>query len=296
MKMTVSKDDTKTLSLCQLLSPLLAHTRKCCVCVKSVLFTIWTSILVGPWQKDDQAIRFNFGFYRRFALARCASLTIDCDDLGAAETAHKVCTVLRNLTISTWSQTSTLVRSPTRDRYHSTGEFHPAKCQGRPANYTPKIPKHTSSHNEHQNSQVQLEPPLLNKPQRAEVQCCAAQCTIWTTTLFSCRITFFVDHLYHNFFQDFGAILHLLDDFFENVSHHFVVLSSHPLKSSALISLVSPPFSSFEAADHGLQFFLRELWEVVTFAFATFASVHFFRFQSLLNNRTSGLHLFHSVL
>ena len=45
---------------------------------------------------------------------------IYCDDRGAAETAHNLCTALCNLKLSTSSQTSTLVKSPTWLRNHST--------------------------------------------------------------------------------------------------------------------------------------------------------------------------------
>ena len=74
--------------------------------------------------------------------ARHSSLT---DDRRAAGTAHKVCTVLRKLTLSTSSQTSTLVRSPTQHRCHSTGAFHPAKCQESPQTTHPKYPNIQSS-------------------------------------------------------------------------------------------------------------------------------------------------------
>ena len=114
--------------------------------------------------------------------ARHSSLT---DDRRAAETAHKVCTVFLEQTISTLSQTSTHVRSSIQRRYHTTSASHTPKTPKRtifPSSmhslkaHKPysQIPQHTNFPKTHQKSPAQLDLHNSASHQEQTCQCCCA--------------------------------------------------------------------------------------------------------------------------
>ena len=90
--------------------------------------------------------------------------------------------------------------------------------------------------------------------------------TDWAIMFWFCRVPFSVDHRDHNlFFHELGVMESCLMIKLKTSCIIFVVSSSAPLTSSALIPLLSFdfPFFFFETVNRNTQFFRGEFWEVI---------------------------------